>query len=126
MGNELKPASVVIFGAGGDLTWRKLIPALYNLFVDGWLPSKFAVVGVDKKEMSDDEFRARLRDGVDEFSRRGQVEADTWQRFAVSLTYLRADFDDPAAFQALAKRLHDRDAEWGKDACRIYYLAIPP
>ena len=67
-----EPAVVVIFGAAGDLTWRKLVPALYNLFLDKWLPDRFAVVGVDRKEMSIDEFRQRLREGVDTFSRRGK------------------------------------------------------
>ncbi|MFN2219404.1 MAG: glucose-6-phosphate dehydrogenase, partial [Anaerolineae bacterium] len=68
------PATIVIFGAGGDLTWRKLVPALYNLSLDGYLPARFAVIGVDRKEMTDDDFREHLRDGVDQFSRRGKAD----------------------------------------------------
>ena len=67
------PSMLIIFVAGGDLAWRKLIPALYNLFLDKWLPVKFAIIGIDRRELTTDEFRARLRDGVDTFSRRGKT-----------------------------------------------------
>jgi glucose-6-phosphate 1-dehydrogenase len=65
---------IVIFGAGGDLTHRKLIPAIYNLYLDALLPQKFTVLGLDIKNMSDELFRKELRDGVDHFSRRGKAE----------------------------------------------------
>jgi hypothetical protein len=65
-----------MFGAGGDLTWRKLGPALYNLFLDGWLSKRFAVVGVDQKRMRDDAFRKHLLEGVDRFSRHGRTSRD--------------------------------------------------
>jgi glucose-6-phosphate 1-dehydrogenase len=126
MGIGLKPTTLVIFGAGGDLTWRKLVPALYNLYVDNWLPEQFAVIGVDKKEMSDDEFCARLLDGVDKFSRRGQVDQEKWQAFAQSLSYISADFDDPAAFQKLSDRLQADEQRWRDASSHVYYLAVPP
>jgi glucose-6-phosphate 1-dehydrogenase len=91
---EVQPAALVIFGGGGDLTWRKLVPALYNLFLEDLLPRHFTLTGLDRKEMSQDEFRQRLRDGVDRFSRRGQTNDDQWQSFADALSYISADFDD--------------------------------
>ena len=71
---HIDPAVIVIFGAGGDLTWRKLIPALYNLFLEHWLPERFTVVGLDRQQMSLEDFRAHLREGVDRFSHRGKAE----------------------------------------------------
>jgi len=120
------PVTIVIFGAGGDLTWRKLVPALYNLFLDGYLPDQFAVLGLDLKEMNDDDFRQRLKDGVDQFSRRGQARADDWDAFAAHLSFLSADFGDPATYMALEERLVAHDQEWGTKAQRIFYQATPP
>ena len=76
------PTVIVIFGASGDLTWRKLIPALYNLFLDKWMPEKFMIIGTGNTKMSDTQFRKRLHQGVDKFSRRGML----FQR--ISITYL--------------------------------------
>src|SRR5512136_2149495 len=93
-----EPTAIVIFGAAGDLTWRKLVPALYNLFVDKWLPHQFAIVGVDRKATSDAEFRQHLREGVDTFSRRGQAGDAMWDDFATRLTFITGDFSDQATF----------------------------
>jgi glucose-6-phosphate 1-dehydrogenase len=120
------PATIVIFGAGGDLTWRKLVPALYNLFLDGYLPDQFAVIGLDRKEMSDDDFRQHLRDGVGQFSRRGKAEDEAWQEFASHLSFFSADFGDPETYVALKERLAARDQEWDTKGQRILYQATPP
>jgi glucose-6-phosphate 1-dehydrogenase len=120
------PATLVIFGAGGDLTWRKLVPALYNLFLDGYLPDQFAVIGLDRKEMSDDDFRQHLRDGVGKFSRRGKAKDEAWKAFASHLSFLTADFGDPATYIALEERLATHDQEWDTRAQRIFYQATPP
>ena len=71
---EIKPTVLVIFGGGGDLAWRKLVPALYDLFLDKLLPERFSLIGLDRKEMSEDEFCDRLNDGVNQFSRRGKAD----------------------------------------------------
>jgi glucose-6-phosphate 1-dehydrogenase len=123
---QLNPATLVIFGAGGDLTWRKLIPAMYNLYVDHLLPNKFQVIGVDLKEMNDEDFRQHLRDGVDRFSRRGKADAETWDAFAPHLSFLSADFGDQETYGTIEKRLADNDKEWGAKASRIFYQATPP
>jgi len=76
-----EPSILVIFGAGGDLTRRKLIPALYNLFLDGWLPEQFAVMGLDRRRMSETVFREHLLQGASEFSRRGKPDPASWKRW---------------------------------------------
>jgi glucose-6-phosphate 1-dehydrogenase len=120
------PATIVIFGAGGDLTWRKLVPALYNLCLDGYLPAQYAVIGVDRKEMTDDDFREHLRDGVDQFSRSGKAQDEEWGAFASHFTFLSGDFGEPATYSALEERLTACDQEWGTKAERIFYQATPP
>ncbi|MDD5712171.1 MAG: glucose-6-phosphate dehydrogenase [Smithellaceae bacterium] len=120
------PVAIVIFGAAGDLTWRKLIPSLYSLREENWLPEHFAIVGLDMKPLGDDDFRARLREGVEKFSRHGSPGSDTWQSFASSLSYCAADFADPACYEKLRVRLEELDKSWGGEAVRIYYLATPP
>jgi glucose-6-phosphate 1-dehydrogenase len=120
------PVAIAIFGAGGDLTWRKLIPALYSLYKDQWLPERFAITGMDMKTMSDEEFRQHLRGGVEQFSRQDKPTDEAWQAFASSIHYRVADFTSPECYAALSRRLNDLNREWNSEAIRIYYLATPP
>ncbi|HKV07408.1 MAG TPA: glucose-6-phosphate dehydrogenase [Thermoanaerobaculia bacterium] len=120
------PTAFVIFGGGGDLTWRKLVPALYNLWLDKALSEPFQVIGIDLKEMDDEAFRKHLREGIDQFSRRGKADEETWTRFAAHLSYRRADFKDAAAFASLAREMGELDQAWGKPAVCVFYLATPP
>lgn len=123
---DLNPTAFVIFGAGGDLTWRKLVPALYNLYIDKWTPDQFLVIGVDRKEMSDEDFRKRLRQGVDQFSRRSVDNQKVWDDFAAHFTYMAANFDDPETFAKLKERLDSLDQKWETQAIRVFYQATPP
>ncbi len=118
-------AVLVIFGAGGDLAWRKLVPALYNLFLDQWLPEKFLIIGVGHRRQDEATFRERLRQGAGRFSRRPADEV-LWDLFASHLTFLAADLDDPQAFTELAAKLAALDKAWNTRATRIFYLATPP
>ena len=120
------PTAFVIFGGGGDLAWRKLVPALYNLWLDGNLAEPFRVIGVDLKEMDEAGFVQHLREGVDRFSRRGKAKEEEWQRFAGHLAYRRADFADEAAFASLGEELTGLDRSWETSAVRVFYLATPP
>jgi glucose-6-phosphate 1-dehydrogenase len=122
----LEPTVLVIFGGGGDLAWRKLIPALFNLHLDHLLPERFAIIGVSRKQMDDEAFRQHLREGVDLFSRRRPADEDAWNRFAGRVTYLSDDFTDPASGPALGLRLEELERAWGVRANRVFYLAIPP
>ena len=103
----LEPTILVIFGGMGDLTWRKLAPALYNLLLNRQLPEHFAVIGLDVKDASPDEFRLRLRDGANSFCECGSVDEKIWNGFAPSLSYLSGDFANPATYAALTSLLKD-------------------
>ena len=121
-----EPTAIVITGAGGDLTWRKLVPALYDLYLDEWLPGQFAVVGVDVKEMGNDQFLAHLRDGVSQFARRGLSNDGAWESFAKHLQFARADFSAADAFSGLAGILCSLEEQWKTKANQIFYCAVPP
>jgi glucose-6-phosphate 1-dehydrogenase len=120
------PAILAIFGGGGDLAWRKLVPALYDLYLDHWLPERFAIVGLGHQRLSDDEFRTRLRAGVDQFSRHGRADARSREEFAGNLAFHSGDFGDRALYTALDARMSALERGWGGSATRILYLATPP
>ncbi|MCB1129252.1 MAG: glucose-6-phosphate dehydrogenase (NADP(+)), partial [Verrucomicrobiae bacterium] len=89
-----------------------------------WMPEQFSLLGIDKKEMSDDEFITRAYDGVSRFSRTGKPEDDRWQAFASSIAYVSADFNDPEAYHALRERLDALDGDQPRST--IFYQATPP
>ncbi|MDB6148498.1 MAG: zwf [Spartobacteria bacterium] len=120
-----QPCSIVIFGATGDLTHRKLIPALYNLAADGELPPAVAVVAVARRDKSDDDFRKELEEAVRKFSRQS-VRDDIWKTFAQSISYHRTEFHDKQGFESLAQRLTRLDQERGTRGNRLFYLAVAP
>ena len=126
MAIQIEPTIAVIFGSMGDLTWRKLAPALYNLLLSQSLPDHFAVIGLDIKDGSTDQFRTRVRDGVDGFCECGEVDKKIWDKFARNLTYLSGDFADPATYSALNKQLKTYEKKWDDPANHIFYLATPP
>ncbi len=95
------PCTFVVFGASGDLTRRKLLPALYNLAISQLLPPGFSIVGFAVTELTDEQFRASMHDGVAEFSRRKPIDEVVWQDFASRLHYVSGRFDDAANFQKL-------------------------
>ncbi len=121
-----EPATMVIFGASGDLTKRKLLPALYSLTRERMLPGRFAVIGYARRAMSDDAFRAEMRAGCEEFARRRPVDQGLWDGFAPNLFYQTGDYDDPKAFVALRERLEQVERTLGLPGNRVFYLSIPP
>jgi glucose-6-phosphate 1-dehydrogenase len=121
---DLEPVTIVIFGGAGDLAHRKLLPALYNLHVDGFLPPRFAVVGVGRRAMGDADYREFARDGTNRFSRRPPEDA-AWQTFAQAVFYHAGTLEDSAAYRSLGARLDTIEHERGLRGNRIYYLAIP-
>ncbi len=124
------PSTIVIFGAGGDLTSRKLIPALFNLFLDGWLPEKVAIRGLDRRKMNDEEFRQHLREGVDRHSRRTDFKEKAWKEFAGKLTYQKSDLSQASTYKTLADWIKNTQEQWQTQwdlaFNTIFYLAIPP
>jgi glucose-6-phosphate 1-dehydrogenase len=121
----IAPAAMVIFGVSGDLTSRKLMPALYDLAVGQPLPEGFAIVGVSHRDWDDATFRAKMREAV-VANARSPVTDDSWQGFAKGLSYVRGDFDDPDTYRRLGERLQAIDAERGTEGNRIFYLATSP
>lgn len=117
---------LVIFGASGDLTSRKLLPALYSLAHDGLLPAGQTVVGVARQEHTDEEFRKSIREGCDEHARRKPTVDAVWDNFAQGLFYVAGDFSDPSLYDRLNERLEEIDRTRGTGGRRIYYLAVPP
>jgi glucose-6-phosphate 1-dehydrogenase len=123
-----QPCVLVIFGAAGDLSWRKLLPAVYNLNVDGVLPSNFAVVGFglgNEGSDADAWIRTRSREGTNRFSRRTPDDAH-WNDFARALFYVSGSFNDARAYAQLKAKLEAVDQQFGIPGSRVYYLAVPP
>jgi glucose-6-phosphate 1-dehydrogenase len=120
-----QPCVVVIFGASGDLTKRKLIPALYALATQGLLPNGFGVVGAGRTEITDEQFRGAMREAVVAYAR-VPFNQGTWTTFAAGLRYAQVDFDSPTGLDGLQTLLDQVDLDTGTAGNRIYYLSIPP
>jgi glucose-6-phosphate 1-dehydrogenase len=119
------PCVVVIFGATGDLTKRKLVPALYALAADGLLPPGFSIVGAGRTEQSTEEFREAMREGVEKYGR-VPLREDVWNVFADGLRYCCYDLDASDGLRALHQTLADLDRERGTAGNRVFYFSIPP
>jgi glucose-6-phosphate 1-dehydrogenase len=109
---------LVIFGASGDLTRRKLLPALFHLACEGCMAGHFRIIGIGLETMSDDAFRGHLMEGVARSAEIKTFRADEWQGFAPRITYLSGDFLEPSTYQRLAERLDGQPV-----GNRLYYLA---
>jgi glucose-6-phosphate 1-dehydrogenase len=119
------PTIVVIFGASGDLTARKLIPAVYNLSFDNLLPADFFLVGYGRKPIPDGEFRTLASDAIKEFSRR-ELNNEVWGRVAAHTSYVAGAYDDPGAFVRLAQHIDQIEKQLGRDLQRLFYISTPP
>ena len=117
---------VVIFGAVGDLSKRKLAPALYNLMLEDWIPEKFAVIGVSYHEENDESFRTLLRESIDKYSRSGKADDKDWEKFAGNVSYFKADFTDEAVYNGLNEKIIEIENAWDKKANRVFYLSVAP
>ena len=121
-----EPFTLVIFGASGDLTHRKLMPAVYALWRDGLLPPGFSIVGYARSPTTDDEFRAHIRKALETYGSRLPFDPATWDAFASRLFYSAGGYDDRAAFDALRARLEEAAARENRPANVLFYLATPP
>ncbi len=120
-----EPCTVVIFGATGDLTHRKLIPALYNIAADGELPPALAVVGFARRDKTDEQFREELAEAARKHSRQ-TLRDDLWQNFAQSISYHRSEFGDLEGYKSLAQRLDEIDRARDTGGNRLFYFAAAP
>jgi glucose-6-phosphate 1-dehydrogenase len=125
MARELLPQVAVIFGASGDLTKRKLLPAFWHLWLQGRLPKGFALVGYARSPMTSEEFRQYTFDNVKEFSNHAP-DGESWEEFSRRLSYFQGEFSEPGAMNGFATYLEKLDAEFGTEGRRFFDAAVPP
>lgn len=121
-----QPCAVVIFGATGDLTKRKLLPALYNLALENPLPAGFSMVAVARRPMTNEQWRQYVKDAINEFSRNRPVNPAVWETFSQGLFYHQTEFHDLAGYEQLGQLLHQIDHERGINGNHLFYLATSP
>ena len=120
-----EPAIIVIFGASGDLTQRKLIPAIYQIRRERRLPPEMTIVGVSRRDWSHDYFRQHLKEGMEEFGK-GVGNEDLWNDFAQGIFYCSGNMDEPESYQKLKSFLAELDEKRGTRGNRVFYLAVSP
>ena len=121
-----EPCTMVIFGASGDLTRRKLVPSLYSLTQQSLLPGGFSIVGAARTPMSSEDFRARMKEAVHEFLGEGQVDGSVWEQCAAGMFYTPTDVEDEESFKRLSELLSQMDQERGTSGNRLFYFSTPP
>lgn len=122
---ETPPCVIVVFGATGDLMARKLMPALYNLFKDGYLSQHTIIIGVARKEKTNEMFRAEMQQSIERFSPKTN-DIDFWKDFSAKIFYQPMEFDQAKGYKKLDQLLKEVDQNSGTQGNRIYYLATPP
>ena len=121
-----EPTIFIIFGGTGDLNARKIMPALYNLFLDDWMPDQFSIIGTGRTKLSDDEFRKNMLDDLNQFSRSGKAEKDKWATFSANLFYQVSDVNDAETYKEFGQKIDQHNTEWKAKANVIFYLAVSP
>lgn len=124
--DPIQPTILAIFGGAGDLAWRKLVPALYDLSQDRSLPSAFSIIALDRDAFTDEQLRKRLHDGVKKFSRRPPVKAAEWNTFSKHIHYIQGDFTKQQTYTALGELCLKLEQDWQARGGRVYYMATPP
>ena len=125
--NKRPPATLIfIFGGSGDLNHRKLTPALYNLFIDEWMPENFAIIGIGRSEYTNEKFREHLFEGIQQFSRRKGEDNNHWAAFCEHVTYLQMDAGDESAYPKIADEVKNYESKLGAHPNVLFYLAVAP
>jgi glucose-6-phosphate 1-dehydrogenase len=120
------PTIFIIFGGTGDLNSRKIAPALYNLFLDGWMPKQFSIIGTGRTKLTDEQFRENLHKDIDQFSRSGKTDAKKWAEFVNNIYYQVSDATDFETYKEFGKRIDAHNEEWKTTANVLFYLAVAP
>lgn len=128
MQNHKRPSAslLFIFGGSGDLNHRKLSPALFNLFIDDWMPEKFGIVGIGRRPYDNESYRKHLLDGIQKFSRRKGEQNGQWKDFSQHVTYLQMDAENDADFLPIAEIVKQKEQEFGEHPNVIFYMAVAP
>ena len=122
---KLSPVLIFIFGGSGDLTYRKLNPALFNLFMDNAMPDNFSIVGIARDTYADGEYEKHLKEGIDNFSRRKDSNG-AWETFWSHVSYLQMEVNDDTDFSNITKIAKDKETEFGVHPNVIFYMAVAP
>lgn len=126
MKNSIEPTLLVIFGGAGDLAWRKLLPALYNLFQERKLSCCFAIFLVDGKQITEAKLMKHLQEGVSLFSGRGKIKPADWSKFSEHIHYIKGDFKKPDTYKKIKQLSQKYENEWEAQSHLIFYMATPP
>lgn len=124
--NKTKPTIFVIFGGTGDLAERKLIPALYNLYLTDYMPKEFAIVGLGRTGYTTESYIETLLEGINKFSRSGKADAARWAEFSSNITYLKTDVNNENDYKAIEKLVDTCETNWSEIPVTIHYLAVAP
>ena len=122
---KLPPVVFFIFGGSGDLNYRKLTPALYNLFLDNQMPEKFSIVGIARTEYAEDKYKEHLLDGIINFSKRKEDDK-RWTDFSKQLSYVQMDVADEKAYGKIIEIVKQKEQEFGEPPTLIFYMAVAP
>jgi glucose-6-phosphate 1-dehydrogenase len=120
-----EPCAIVIFGASGDLTKRKLLPSLYNLGSYHLLPAHFSIIGVARRPLSDDIFRDQLGKDLAELGTQ-PVDPNLWSKFRERISYCAGEFDKPETYKKLAEALRESEKKFGTSGNAVFYLSVQP
>lgn len=126
MKKSLTPQSIIIFGANGDLCCRKLVPALYNLYLTDNLPEKFFITAIDHGETTAEAYNKKLLEGINQFSRSGKADKKAWKEFSNCIHYLKGDFTEASLYMTLQKILKEQDSKIGQRLNRLFYYSVSP
>lgn len=126
MADKNQPTIIFIFGGSGDLTYRKLMPALYNLYLDNYLPEKFLIVGLGRTDYTDASFRKHSKKGIEEHSRRKEKIEETWKEFSPNVEYMIADLGNDKTYKNMLSRVHRAEEEWKAKATTVFYMSVAP
>ncbi len=128
MTTEIKkePTVIFIFGGSGDLAYRKLVPALYNLYIDKYLPEKFYIYGIGRSEYNEDQYIDYLKGGITAFSRRKEKIEETWAAFSPNIDYIKADLEQDATYQDMTDKVAAKEKEWDAKANVMFYMSVAP
>jgi glucose-6-phosphate 1-dehydrogenase len=128
MQNHIRPHATIIFifGGSGDLNNRKLSPALYNLFIDEWMPEKFSIVGIGRTNYTNEAYRDFLLQGIKQHSRRKGENNGKWDQFSKNISYLQMDAEDEKAYSLISDHVKQKEDEFGEHPNTVFYLAVAP
>ena len=124
--NKKQPTIIFIFGGSGDLTHRKLMPALYNLYLDKYLPQQFLIVAVGRTDFTSATFRNHTKAGIEEHSRRPGCIKIAWKEFAPHIEYIKADLTTDRTYRSIAARIKRQEEAWKAKSSAIYYMSVAP